>query len=185
MTASPTEPASSPASRSTETGAGASPHAVVTDDRPPDSDPVVDTAFVRRIVEGALTRAGVTGAGEVAVTLVEPDTIAELNRDHLGGTGPTDVLSFPMDGPGDDDPLPPGAPRLLGDLVICPAVAAAQAPQHAGSLEDELALLSVHGVLHLLGWDHAEADEARAMRATEAAIVAAVHRPVAAGTEVP
>ena len=61
---------------------------------------------------------------------------------------------------------------LLGDVVVCPAVAADQAPTHAGTVDDELALLVVHGVLHVLGHDHAEADETAAMRARELALLA-------------
>ena len=66
-------------------------------------------------------------------------------------------------------------PVLLGDVVICPDVARAQAPSHAGTLDDELALLVVHGVLHVLGHDHAEADEAEAMRAKELELLVAHH----------
>jgi len=105
------------------------------------------------------------GRGELTLTFVGPDDIAELNLEHLGHDGPTDVLSFPLDA--DDTPAPDGVPRLLGDVVVCPAVAARQADTHAGSLDDELALLVVHGVLHVLGHDHAHPDETRAMRARE------------------
>ncbi len=162
--------------------------AVVTDDRPPDSVPPVDLDAFARLVEGALDASGVTPPAEVAVTLVDVGTITRLNEEHLGGVGPTDVLSFPLEAPGGSDfgdPTPVGAPRLLGDIVICVEVAAANAPDHAGTFADELALLGVHGVLHVLGWDHATVDDAVAMRAEEARILARVHRPVAAGTEIP
>lgn len=163
------------------------PRAIVTDDRPPNSGPPVDPIALTTLTEAALVELGVTGPAEVAVTLVDVATITGLNRAHLGGDGPTDVLSFPMDDPGVEapDPGPDGIPRLLGDVVICPQVAAANAPGHAGTFDDELALLCVHGLLHLLGWDHAEPDEARAMRAEEARVLTVVHRPVAAGTEIP
>lgn len=161
------------------------PRAIVTDDRPPDSRPTVDIDALAVLAEAALDALGVTGRAELSVTLVDESTIAELNRDHLGATGPTDVLSFPLEDPDAVDPIVPGASRLLGDLVICPAVAAANAPEHAGSFDDELALLCVHGILHILGWDHAERDEARAMRAEEARVLGLVHREVAAGTEIP
>ena len=91
---------------------------------------------------------------------LDRDEIAALNVEHLGKAGPTDVLSFPLD---DDEPQP-GVPVLLGDVVVCPAVAADQALSHAGTLDDELALLVVHGVLHVLGHMHARLgrfDEAR------------------------
>lgn len=102
-------------------------------------------------------------AGELTLTFVDPDEMAALNAEHMGSEGPTDVLSFPLDPFGDDAP----GPSLIGDLVICPVVAAASAPGHAGSLEDELALLTVHGVLHIVGHDHAEPDETRRMRERE------------------
>lgn len=162
------------------------PHAVVTDDRPPSSDPAVDTGWLSTLAGNALQAAGIDGPAELAVTLVDVDTITRLNREHLDGDGPTDVLSFPLDGPdrppsGDGGPVP----WTLGDVVICPQVAARQAPDHAGSFTDELALLCVHGILHVLGHDHAEAGEARVMRDEEARILGIVHRPVGAGTEVP
>ena len=106
--------------------------------------------------------------GELTLTFVDRDEIAELNAEHLGKEGPTDVLSFPIDDEDDGPAAPPqGIPVLLGDVVVCPAVAADQAADHAGTLDDELALLVVHGVLHVLGHDHAEPDETAAMRARE------------------
>ena len=92
--------------------------------------------------------------------------MAELNREHMGHEGPTDVLSFPIDGAG------AGPDGLLGDVVVCPAVARRNAPDHAGTYDDELALLVVHGVLHVLGHDHAEADDAEVMRAREGDLLA-------------
>jgi probable rRNA maturation factor len=110
-------------------------------------------------------------AGELTLTFVDRDEIAALNAEHLGKDGPTDVLSFPLD----DDAPQPGVPVLLGDVVVCPAVAAEQAPAHAGALDDELALLVVHGVLHVLGHDHAELDETTAMRARELTLLEQHH----------
>jgi probable rRNA maturation factor len=110
--------------------------------------------------------------GQLDLHFVDTAEIAELNRSHLGGDGPTDVLSFPYE----DDPWavpggPDAAPVVLGDVVICAEVAAGQAPGHAGSVDDELALLVVHGVLHVLGWDHAEPEEAIGMQDREAALL--------------
>jgi probable rRNA maturation factor len=105
------------------------------------------------------------GRGELTLTFVDRDEIARLNRDHMGVDGPTDVLSFPLDTA--DAVVPAGVPVLLGDVVVCPEVAAAQASEHAGSLDDELALLVVHGVLHVLGHDHATAEDTHAMRTRE------------------
>ena len=118
---------------------------------------------------------------EMSVLFVDELAIGDLNAKFLGGTGPTDVLAFPIDddhvpsgrrpdeggrGPGStSDPSDP--PVVLGDVVVCPAVARRQAPEHAGTLDDELALLVVHGVLHLLNYDHAEAGEAEVMQRRE------------------
>ena len=99
--------------------------------------------------------------GELNLLFVDAAAMAALNTDHMGEEGPTDVLSFPIDGA---DAGPDG---LLGDVVVCPAVARRNAPDHAGTYEDELALLVVHGVLHVLGHDHAEDGEAAVMRARE------------------
>lgn len=101
--------------------------------------------------------------GELNLLFVDGAAMAALNVEHMGGEGPTDVLSFPIDGRG------AGPDGLLGDVVVCPTVARRNAADHARPYEDELALLVVHGVLHVLGHDHAEADEAAVMRAAEIA----------------
>jgi probable rRNA maturation factor len=103
--------------------------------------------------------------GELTLTFIDRDEMHALNRQHMGVDGPTDVLSFPLDAA--DAAVPAGVPVLLGDVVVCPVVAAEQAPQHAGTLDDELALLVVHGVLHVLGDDHATTAETAAMRTRE------------------
>ncbi|WP_116998893.1 rRNA maturation RNase YbeY [Desertimonas flava] len=114
--------------------------------------------------------------GELTLTFIERDEMAALNAEHMGKSGPTDVLSFPLDDDTDADALA-GAdvPVLLGDVVICPAVAAEQAADHAGTLDDELALLVVHGILHVLGHDHAEPAETAEMRAAELAHLERFH----------
>gem|GEM_PF-111701 len=99
---------------------------------------------------------------EVGLAFIDIDEMTDLNVEHMGGTGPTDVLAFPIDGV-DDQTVPPDQPAMLGDIVICPEVAA-RSPQALG---DELALLVVHGALHLLGHDHAEPDETVVMKAHE------------------
>lgn len=110
-------------------------------------------------------RAG--GGDELTLTFVDRAVIAELNGEHMGHDGPTDVLSFPLDA-GADTGTDTGDPlRMLGDIVICPAVAAAQAPSHAGTLDDELALLVVHGILHVLGHDHGDDGSSARMRREE------------------
>jgi probable rRNA maturation factor len=107
--------------------------------------------------------------GRLDLIFVDTEDIAVLNRDHMSADGPTDVLAFPIDGPTIDGPPAGegGAPVHLGDVVICPDVARRQAPGHCGSYEAEMALLVVHGVLHILGHDHAEPDETTAMRSRE------------------
>ncbi len=112
------------------------------------------------------------GAGELTLTFVDRAEMAELNREHMGGDGPTDVLSFPLDAA--DDPVEAG-PTLLGDVVVCPDVAATQAPEHAGTLDDELALLVVHGCLHVFGHDHVEPAEAKRMRDRELELLTTLH----------
>ncbi|NNE11520.1 MAG: rRNA maturation RNase YbeY [Ilumatobacter sp.] len=109
--------------------------------------------------------------GELTLTFVDRAEMAALNAEHLGKEGPTDVLSFPLDA--DDDVV--AGPTLLGDVVICPAVAAEAAPDHAGHLDDELALLTVHGVLHVLGHDHADDGERAVMQDRELALLVAHH----------
>lgn len=111
--------------------------------------------------------------GELTLTFVARDEIAALNAEHMGADGPTDVLSFPLDDPS-VAPLA-NEPLLLGDVVVCPAVAAEAAPEHAGTLDDELALLVVHGCLHVLGHDHVDPDETRVMRAREVELLEAHH----------
>jgi probable rRNA maturation factor len=104
--------------------------------------------------------------GELNLIFVDSPTMSGLNLEHMHELGPTDVLSFPIDaGDCSDDSGP--VPTLLGDIVVCPDVAARQASDRAVSLSDELALLVVHGVLHILGHDHAEPIEAAAMQAAE------------------
>jgi probable rRNA maturation factor len=105
----------------------------------------VDEPAAAAAVADTLRAEGVT-AGEVGVVLVEPGEMAALNAAHRGKDEPTDVLSFPLDGL---DALPDGLPRQLGDVVVC--------PERADADGTPIALLLVHGVLHLVGYDH-EAD---------------------------
>ncbi len=150
----------------------------------------VDTTRWAALAEAVLVAEGVRGHAELSLLFVGEDDIAVLNEQFLGQDTSTDVLAFPLDatevevvsmpamsrtGP-DRSPIDPGdLPLLLGDVVVCPEVAARQAPEHAGNLADELALLVVHGVLHVLGHDHAEPAEAERMRARERALLEAHH----------
>ena len=96
---------------------------------------------------------------ELSIILVDEDAIEKLHIEWMDLPGPTDVLSFPMDElrPGSPGRLTPAG--VLGDIVLCPQVAAQQAETAGHSMEDELLLLTTHGVLHLLGYDHAEPEE--------------------------
>jgi probable rRNA maturation factor len=138
-----------------------------------------------QLAESALQDEGVRGSAEVSLIFVDEDAIADLNERFMGKSGPTDVLSFPID----DEPIPaPGGvtdssegaefdiPQLVGDIVICPSVAANNAIDHGVSFEDEVALLVVHGVLHLLGWDHMVDDEAEKMEAREQELLQRYYR---------
>lgn len=88
---------------------------------------------------------------DVGILLVDQPTIAELNEAHMGAQAPTDVLAFPIDEPG---MTPPGIPAVLGDIVVCPEVAHGQAASFGRSGPDEVRMLVVHGLLHLMGMDH-------------------------------
>jgi probable rRNA maturation factor len=145
-----------------------------------------------RLAREVLVAEGVRGETELTLLFVDEPAIADLNRRFLGKEGPTDVLSFPIDddalergrspdsggsGPGTMPPDPSDLPTLLGDVVVCPKVAERNAPTHAGTLDDELALLVVHGILHLLGMDHVDDDEAEVMEARERDLLARFHAP--------
>ncbi len=100
---------------------------------------------------------------ELSVLLVDEPTMASYHERYLGEPGPTDVLSFPMDelrAPSGDDEPPLG---LLGDIVLCPTVTAAQAAENNRTAEEEADYLLIHGLLHLLGHDHAEPAEKKVM----------------------
>ncbi len=149
----------------------------------------IDVAFWAGLARQVLAARGVKGETEVSLLFVDEDTIAALNAQFLGKTGPTDVLSFPIeDAPGPTGRSPDlggsgpgaspeqGALTLLGDVVICPTVAARNAAEHEVPLDDELALLVVHGLLHLLGMDHEDDAEAERMEALEQQLLARFYR---------
>ena len=123
----------------------------------------IELAAWQSLALAVLTDEGVDGLCELNLTFIESDEMAELNGQHMGKDGPTDVLSFPLD---DEEDLaaPEDMPRLLGDVLICPEVVAAQAPD---TTEEEMALMVVHGVLHILGMDHQEPDEEAEMKDAE------------------
>lgn len=120
----------------------------------------VDDADLLRLTRHVLEQRRVPEEMDVALLLVDEPTIAGLNAQHLGHTGPTDVLAFPIDEPGES---PPDTPAILGDIVLCPAIAYAQASRFGREPHEELRLLTVHGLLHLLGMDHADPVSEREM----------------------
>jgi len=157
------------------------------------ADHPVDEPALARLARLVMDAEGVEES-EVSLLLVNRAVMTDLNGRYMGEDGPTDVLAFPIDGPSPASGPPEGpvgprgfasdrlagdedddldladdedddAPWLLGDVVLCPAYAAEQARQAGQSLEAELELLTVHGILHLCGFDHAEPQEEQAMRA--------------------
>jgi len=116
-------------------------------------DEIIDVAAF------ALNKMGIHPDSDLGITLVDEDEITKLHIEWMNLPGPTDVLSFPM------DELKPfsasDGPGIIGDIVICPQFAAKQAVNH--STADEISLLTVHGVLHLLGFDHVEEEEHKVM----------------------
>lgn len=128
---------------------------------PVDGDRLRDMARRTARAEGA--------TGEISILLVDTSRIAELNLAHLDGDGPTDVLAFPIDGLVTGPADPAGPPIVIGEIVLCPEVAAAQAPPGPLGFGAELDLLVTHGVLHLLGYDHDTEGAAAAMRDREQA----------------
>lgn len=130
---------------------------------------VLDLSPFERLAAFVLEREDAPDAVELSIAIVDTDEMADLNERFRGKSGPTDVLSFPCDDPcavvGPDEPV------TLGDVVIAPQVAEEQARDLGSTVEEELNLLLVHGVLHLLGYDHEADDEAAAMQARERSLL--------------
>jgi probable rRNA maturation factor len=139
----------------------------VTSDRDP--EPLALETF-ERLGAFALRLEDAPDQAELSVAIVSAEEMAHLNEKYRGVAGPTDVLSF-----GCDDPCPAGSgePITLGDVIIAPEIAEAQAADLGTTVEAELNLLLVHGILHLLGYEHDADDAAEAMQAREGAILQA------------
>jgi probable rRNA maturation factor len=120
----------------------------------------VDSDRLLRLASFVLSDQRVPEVMEVSLLFVDRASIAELNAHHMGADGPTDVLAFPIDLPGETRA---GEPAILGDVVLCPEVAQIQAAERGLSTEAEIELLVVHGLLHLLGHDHADPEERATM----------------------
>lgn len=121
-----------------------------------ESDAEVDELALLQLAEFTLGALRIHPQAELSILLVDEDAMAELHQRFMGLPGPTDVLSFPMDelrspGPGQSPPR-----GTLGDIVICPQFTSAQAPENGREPAEEMQYLLVHGLLHLLGHDHAE-----------------------------
>jgi probable rRNA maturation factor len=133
-----------------------------------ESGEVVDETTLSALATHVLDRLDVHPLAELSIVLVDVTAMTELHEKWMNEPGPTDVLAFPMDelrpghvsGGTEDAPVDPA---LLGDVVLCPAVAVRQARAAGHSMADELLLLATHGVLHLLGYDHMEPDEEKEM----------------------
>jgi probable rRNA maturation factor len=135
----------------------------------------VDETVLLRLMEHDLAELHVSPDADVAILLVDEGAMEALHVQWMDEPGPTDVLSFPMDElrPGTEDmPTPPG---LLGDIVLCPQVAEAQAAAAKHSTMDELILLTTHGLLHLLGFDHAEPEEKKEMFGLQNDLIMSFH----------
>lgn len=132
-----------------------------------------DEAALQRLVGFALDQLHVHPDAELGIVLVDEAAMEQLHVQWMDEPGPTDVLSFPMDElrPGTEETMTPAG--LLGDIVLCPQVAVGQAEAAGHGLIDELILLTCHGLLHLLGFDHAEPEEEREMFGIQRDILAA------------
>ena len=163
------------------------------------TDLPIDIDRWQALARAVLIDEGVVGDVEVSLMFVDEPSISALNLQFMGKEGPTDVLSFPIDeeasprngspnaphpSPLDDEEDDDDQPMMLGDVLICPVVAARNAVEnehedpvvHDGSLEDELALLVVHGLLHLMGMDHMVDSEAEEMEAREQVLLSRHYR---------
>lgn len=136
----------------------------------------LDVAEFATLARFVMRRMRVHPQAELCLKLVDEGTIAEFNERYLDKLGPTDVLSFPMDElrPGRDGE--PEEHGILGDMLLCPQYAAQQASNFSRSVDDELHLLTIHGILHLLGYDHAEPAEKKEMFALQDRLLAEWHR---------
>jgi probable rRNA maturation factor len=148
-----------------------------------ESGTAVNEASIAAAARFTMDRMGVSPLAELSVLMVGAAVMADLHQRWMDLPGPTDVMAFPMDESVEGGVLaggrpdnPPVGPALLGDIVLCPEVAEEQAAAAGHSMLDELHLLTVHGVLHLLGYDHAEPAEEREMFALQDGILGEFRR---------
>ncbi|MEY4262522.1 MAG: hypothetical protein RLY88_230 [Actinomycetota bacterium] len=145
-----------------------------------ESEISVDEQRVLRLASHALDRLHIHPNAELAIQFVDEATMEHLHIQWMDEPGPTDVLSFPMDElrPGTEAELTPAG--LLGDIVVCPAVAIVQAEAAGHEPINEILLLTTHGILHLLGFDHAEPDEEKEMFGLQKSILESFYASEAA-----
>lgn len=132
-----------------------------------ETDFQIDVQEFARLAEYVMHQMHVGGAAELSILFIDPDPMAALHEQWLDLPGPTDVMSFPMDELRPGTPASPTNEGVLGDVCICPQVAAEQAITAGHSTEEEMLLLATHGILHLLGYDHAEPEEKEVMFALQ------------------
>ena len=144
-----------------------------------EQDEPVDAASLRDLAAAVLAAEGLPAECELALILVSPGQIAEYNRRFMGREGPTDVLAFPLRElePGRVPPPVANEPPLsLGDVFLCPAQVKRHAAEERVDFEDYLRLLAVHGILHLLGYDHDDRRSARRMEKREGELLEMISR---------
>lgn len=135
-------------------------------------DSVIDRERISRLVDHVAKRLELPDSAEVSITFISDDEIHELNLKYRGIDSPTDVLSFECDGIEDDFPDSPDEGLILGDIMISPSVATRQAAEHDSTPAEEIDLLTIHGMLHLCGYDHIDDDEAEEMESLQDSILA-------------
>lgn len=133
----------------------------------------VDVRRLKSVASALLDAVGESGSA-ISLSLVDDAAIQVLNREHRGKDKPTDVLSFPLYEPGEEAGE---HERLLGDVVISVDTARRQAAEYDASLQNEVYRLLIHGILHVLGHDHMEAEERKEMEAEERRLAAAIGMP--------
>jgi probable rRNA maturation factor len=136
-----------------------------------------DSAMLRRLAELVMEHERYPAETEVTIMLVSDEAIADYNQRFMERAGPTDVLAFPLDElvPGQPPRFVPGGPPVaLGDVIIAPSYVRRQAEEHDSEFSEEIALMVIHGMLHLMGYDHGNDEDAEAMEEKERTILAGV-----------
>lgn len=139
-----------------------------------ESGVAIDELALIEVSRSALNALGIDPLAELSILVLDETAMASLHEQWMDLPGPTDVMSFPQDALDDAPGIGgPHGPTLLGDVVLCPAVAASQATEAGHSTDCELFLLTVHGILHLLGYDHGEPEQEKEMFELQASLLQA------------